>query len=153
TELTVPFASAAGLALIGSGVLRRRAPEELVGEAVGLAIAAVPEGLPVLATAAQLSAARRLGQRGALVRHPRAVEALGRMQVLCADKTGTLTEGRIRLGAVSDGEALAEGDELPDWAREIVGIALRASPRAGKGRLAHLTDRAVVEGAAGNGVT
>lgn len=153
TELTVPFAAAAGLALIGSGVLRRRKPAELVGQAVGLAVAAVPEGLPLLATAAQLSAARRLGQRGALVRHPRAVEALGRMQVLCADKTGTLTEGRIRFGAVSDGDVLAEGGDLPAWAREILGVAVRASPRPGGGRLAHLTDRAVVDGAADLGIT
>lgn len=153
TELTVPLASAAGLALIGSGVLRRRAPEELVSEAVGLAVAAVPEGLPLLATVAQLSAAQRLGERGALVRHPRAVEALGRMQVLCADKTGTLTEGRIRFGAVWFDDEIAELPDLPEEARKIVGIALRASPRPDGARMAHLTDRAVVDGATELGVT
>ncbi len=47
---------------------------------------------------------RRAGsQRGALVRNPRAIEALGRVDVLCFDKTGTLTEGTVSLAACPDG--------------------------------------------------
>ena len=77
-----------------------------------LAVAAVPEGLPLLATMAQLAAARRLSARGVLVRNPRSLEALGRVEVLCCDKTGTLTEGRIALHAVHDGRRLRRLDEL-----------------------------------------
>ncbi|MBW3579001.1 MAG: hypothetical protein KY462_14925 [Actinobacteria bacterium] len=89
--------------IAATGFLRRLPPREILDASVGLAVAAVPEGLPLLATVAQLAAARRLSRRSVLVRNPRAVEALGRVDVVCADKTGTLTEGRIRLAAVSDG--------------------------------------------------
>jgi len=50
-------------------------------------VAAVPEGLPLVATVAQLGAARRLSKRNALVRNPGTIEALGRVDVLCFDKT------------------------------------------------------------------
>ena len=85
-------------------MLRGRGPRQTLGAGVSLAVAAVPEGLPFLATVAQLGAARRLSGRGTLVRNPRAIEALGRVDVVCADKTGTLTVGHIELRVVSDGE-------------------------------------------------
>ena len=56
-----------------------------------------PEGLPLVATLAQLAAAQRLSARGVLVRTPRTVEALGRVDTVCFDKTGTLTENRLRV--------------------------------------------------------
>ncbi len=68
-----------------------------VGTGVSLMVAAVPEGLPALATLAQVASARRLAARNALVRNPRAIEALGRVDQVCFDKTGTLTEGTISL--------------------------------------------------------
>ncbi|MFT3923655.1 MAG: cation-transporting P-type ATPase [Myxococcales bacterium] len=105
-RLTGPVAMTAGAALVGTGLLRGRRVDDLVSTGVGLAVAAVPEGLPVLATVSQLAAAERLSRRGALVKNPRAIEALGRVDVLCLDKTGTLTEGRIELSGVHDGERL-----------------------------------------------
>jgi cation-transporting ATPase I len=120
-----------------------------VGSAVALAVAAVPEGLPVLATMAQLASARRLSRRQALVRNPRAIEALGRVRVLCTDKTGTLTEGRIRLRGVSDGTGEQPVDELSSELAPLVAAGLRACPVADDPSvpLPHLTDRAVVAGA------
>jgi len=153
TSLTLPIAGGSGAAVLGLGLLRGRPLRESVGAAVALAVAAVPEGLPVLATMAQLASARRLSRRGALVRNPRAVEALGRVRVLCTDKTGTLTEGNMRLRAVSDGVGDAGIGDLADNLRAVVAAGLRASPAAGPdGSLAHLTDRAVHAGAARAGV-
>ncbi|HEX6312173.1 MAG TPA: HAD-IC family P-type ATPase, partial [Acidimicrobiia bacterium] len=91
TALTIPVSLASGAAVVGIGMLRGRSLRQTLGAGVTLAVAAVPEGLPLLATVAQLGAARRLTRRGALVRNPRAIEALGRVDVVCADKTGTLT--------------------------------------------------------------
>ncbi len=79
-NLTAPVALGAGLGLVGAGLLRGRRVEHLVPAGVSLAVASVPEGLPLLATAAQLAAARRLSTRGALVRNPRCIEALGRVR-------------------------------------------------------------------------
>ncbi|HEX4866520.1 MAG TPA: cation-transporting P-type ATPase [Acidimicrobiales bacterium] len=153
TDLTVPIAAASGLGIVGLGLLRGRPLTEIASSGVSLTVAAVPEGLPLLATVAQLAAARRLSQRGVVVRSPRAIEALGRVDVLCADKTGTLTEGRIRVGAVSDGMDEHPIDELEGAAAQILAVGLRATPRATNGRrLPHLTDRALVHAHEATGI-
>jgi cation-transporting ATPase I len=150
TEAILPVAGLSGVLLIGAGLFRHQDVHQLVELGVSMTVAAVPEGLPLLATVAQLAAARRLSQRGALVRNPRTIEALGRLDVLCVDKTGTLTEGQIRLHGLADAERTATVDDgpLPGWARELLAAGLRASPPAPeRGALPHPTDRAVVEGA------
>ena len=126
-DLTGPIALGAGVGVIGSGILRGRKMDELVASGVSLAVASVPEGLPLLATAAQLAAAGRLGKKGALVRNVRSIEALGRVDVICLDKTGTLTEGRIELGLVSDGQRVSRERTLEPRERAILAAALRAS--------------------------
>ncbi|MCB9702212.1 MAG: cation-translocating P-type ATPase [Myxococcales bacterium] len=149
TEMTLPIAGMAGALLMGAGLMRHQNINQLVDLGVSMTVAAVPEGLPLLATVAQLAAARRLSKRGALVRNPRTVEALGRIDILCADKTGTLTEGRIALHAVADGHRVSRCDaaSIEPWARLLVAAGLRASPAAPEGGvLPHPTDRAVVEG-------
>lgn len=94
-DLTLPIAVLAGAGVIGTGLLRGRKMEELLTSAVSLAVASVPEGLPLLATAAQLAAAKRLAERGALVQNVRSLEPLGRVDTVCLDKTGTVTEGQV----------------------------------------------------------
>jgi calcium-translocating P-type ATPase len=153
TARTLPVAAIGGAAVVVSGILRGRPITDVLGTGVNLAVAAVPEGLPVLSTLAQLAAAGRLSARGALVRNPRAVEALGRVEVLCVDKTGTLTAGQIELHAVSDGRLAQPIDRLDSDHRLVLGAALRATPDAVNGRpLPHLTDRAVRSGANRAGV-
>lgn len=153
TAYAGPLAGASGLVVAASSLLRGRPIGEAIGASVSLAVAAVPEGLPLVATMAQLAAADRLSRRGALVREPRAVEALGRVDVLCADKTGTLTEGKIRLGLVSDGHDERPLDQLEPRHRRVLSAALRASPSTNRGdAIPHLTDRALVEGARRAGV-
>ena len=156
TETTLPIAGLSGALLVGAGLFRHQDIHRLIDLGVSMTIAAVPEGLPLLATVAQLAASRRLSQRGALVRNPRTVEALGRLDILCADKTGTLTEGKIRLhGLAEDGRSarVDDGEPLPAWARGLLAAALRASPPAPeRGELPHPTDRAVVDGGARLGV-
>ena len=156
TEMTLPIAGLSGALLVGAGLFRHQDVHRLIDLGVSMTIAAVPEGLPLLATVAQLAAARRLSRRGALVRNPRTVEALGRLNVLCADKTGTLTEGKIVLhGLAEDGrDARVDDGELPPWALGLLAAALRGSPGASeRGELPHPTDRAVVDSGARLGVT
>jgi len=169
TRITVPVTLGAGAALIAGGLAQGRTLRDTLGTGVSLAVAAVPEGLPIVATAAQYSAARRLSRRDALVRNPGTIEALGRVDVLCFDKTGTLTQGRIRLhmvwtpgGQTSTGRATASqnhtdaGQPLtalrPDG-RLALGVGLRATPEHRNGEaLAHATDQAVVDGGKHAGV-
>ncbi|MGZ4633923.1 HAD-IC family P-type ATPase [Oryzihumus sp.] len=148
TAQTVPLSLGAGAALLAGGLLHGRQLGQTLTTGVGLAVAAVPEGLPLVATVAQLAAARRLSGRKALVRHASTIEALGRVDVLCADKTGTLTTGQIQLTCVSDGVSELPLGELDGPARSILAAALRATPSGEDGaHVSHPTDRAVIEGA------
>ena len=71
-----------------------------VADAVTLIVAAIPEGLPLVATLAQLAAARRLTGESVLIRNPNSIEALARLNVVCFDKTGTLSENRLKVKSV-----------------------------------------------------
>ena len=153
TEATTPVAMLGGGALLLAALLRGQDPRGALAQAVALTVAAVPEGLPLLASLAQGAAAERLAQRGVLVRNPRVLETLGRASVLCLDKTGTLTSGQIRLQGVWVDGALHDPGQLPPTGRRVLGLALRATPRSEPGRpLAHPTDRALRDGAAAAGV-
>jgi cation-transporting ATPase I len=146
--LTGPVAFAAGVGVVGGGLLRGRKLEDLVGSGVSLAVASVPEGLPLLATAAQLAASERLSQRRALVRNARALEALGRVDVVCLDKTGTITEGALSLSVVFDGEVVASVGALDRSHRLVLAAGLRATlARDGSQGAADPTDEALARGA------
>ncbi len=147
TRTTVPLVLGSGAAVIGAGLLRGRPLSQTLGTGVSLAVAAVPEGLPIVATAAQYSAARRLSRRNALVRNPGTIEALGRVDVLCFDKTGTLTEGRIKLHRVWAAGSEQPVESLNACGRQVLAVGLRATPEHHNGEpLAHPTDRAIVDG-------
>jgi cation-transporting ATPase I len=156
TATTLPVTMLSGIAVTGIGVLRSRSVRLAIASGVSLMVAAVPEGLPLLASVAQQAAARRLSTRGALVRHPRTIEAIGRVDTLCFDKTGTLTEGEIRLQRISDGAHDDPLDALSARSRAVLAVALRASPDIDPDDIEHLphaTDRSVLAGARAAGVS
>jgi Ca2+-transporting ATPase len=81
--------------VMGIGLLRGEPFELMLLTAVSLAVAAVPESLPVVVTVSLALAARRMADRHAIVRNLAAVETLGSVTLLATDKTGTLTQARM----------------------------------------------------------
>ncbi|MBI1848428.1 MAG: cation-transporting P-type ATPase [Candidatus Rokubacteria bacterium] len=89
-------------AVVGAaGVLHGERLGLMVETAITLAIAAIPEGLPAIVAVALAGGLWRLARVGALVRRLPAVETLGATTVICADKTGTMTENRMTVARVA----------------------------------------------------
>ncbi|WP_280314319.1 cation-translocating P-type ATPase [Nocardia abscessus] len=147
TDRALPLTLTGGGVVTGLGLLRGRPLRTAIADGVAVAVAAVPEGLPLVATVAQLAAARRLSRHGVLVRASRTVEALGRVDTLCFDKTGTLTEGRLRLTTLADLDEQWSSDADSEDAHRLLRAAARACPDPAEGPIVHATDRAVLDAA------
>jgi cation-transporting ATPase I len=144
TRIALPVTGIGGLVVTGLGLARGVQLRQALTAGVAVAIAAVPEGLPLVSTVAQLAAARRLSRRGVLVRSPRTLEALGRVDVLCFDKTGTLTEGRLHVVGAALCDRTVDLAAAPG--QHLLRIAARTCPRSGE-RQVHATDEAILAAA------
>ncbi|WP_437592549.1 HAD-IC family P-type ATPase [Sorangium sp. So ce1000] len=94
------FALASSSAVMVVGLARRRPLRALLRSAVALGVAAIPEGFPTVGTTALALASRRLRGSGIVIRRLAAAETLGAVSVVCADKTGTLTENRMQVAEI-----------------------------------------------------
>ncbi|MDP1902366.1 MAG: cation-transporting P-type ATPase [Rubrivivax sp.] len=109
------------------GALRGRPLLPLLRTAVSLAVAAIPEGLPTVATSLLAASIRSLQQRQVYARRLDAIENLGAVDTVCFDKTGTLTQNRMSVASVTVGADLIVLEDhhspitLPDaWLRVAV---------------------------------
>jgi calcium-translocating P-type ATPase len=126
TRLIAFVAIGAGLAFLPIGLAAGLGLTAAASFAIGLLVANVPEGLLPTITLALAVGVRQMAARGALVKRLSAVETLGSTSVICTDKTGTLTENRMRVISVwlPDGEVPIDEHEAPHSdSRFVAGLA------------------------------
>ncbi|MEU9947480.1 cation-transporting P-type ATPase [Streptomyces sp. NPDC047939] len=120
--------------------------------AIGLLVANVPEGLLPTITLALAVGVRALARRGAVVKRLSAVETLGSTNVICTDKTGTLTRNRMRLQTIW---VPGHGTEPGPWSADLARMSALCTTvaRSDEGQLhGDPTETALVEGAAERGI-
>jgi calcium-translocating P-type ATPase len=130
--LIAAVAVGVGIAFLPLGVLAGLSWTEAAIFAVGLLVANVPEGLLPTITLALAGGVRAMARRGALVKRLSAVETLGSTTVICTDKTGTLTVGRMTVQDVRDGTGHHVPAPGPDLAVAVARCAT-ADAAAGTG--------------------
>jgi len=94
-------------------VVLRRDPLQSLLFAVALAVGIIPEFMPMITTLTLSSGAVRMAKRRVIVKHLAAIQNFGGIDVLCSDKTGTLTSGTMTLADVLDAHGRPDDDALP----------------------------------------
>jgi Ca2+-transporting ATPase len=138
----------------GIGLVRGYSVSMILKDALALAVAAVPEGLPMVATTTLSLGLRRMQRKGILIRQLSAVESMGAVQVLCLDKTGTLTQNRMKVVSAIAGHEEARPEDPASLAAlaEVAVLNNDGNINDGRATGSSQTELAILEFALAQGI-